>query len=295
MPFTVRINSERGLGNPVFAMASNTPQVAHCPRCLLPLDVRQSYSVQVCLPVHPPHPPGIPNLQAPPPDAAVRSSLLPVPHHHHHNNPIDTPAPPYEPPSDPQPAGRGQGHAAHNERHNLPPPSSSVGSRPAGGGRGHTTRSESDRLPISSPSSNTQPVEGGRNRTARHQSGNSSTSSSPANPQPAGQRRGNVAHRRRSSASSASTVYPEFEFEMTTEFVDEFQVLEEMYLSEEPSQPSSPVPPPMSSPPTETSTLPSSSPPPQTHLALPEVDGSLPSPRRWVVFRGRVPGIYASS
>ena len=299
-PLAVRINPERRLENfSVRTMASSTPsQVAHCPRCLCPIEIGQSYSVQVCLPAHPSYASGVPNSQVPP-NAATHTSPPSVPHHHHHHHP-DTPAPPYEPPSHLQPAEGGRGNTTHDEHH--PPPASTLPSGPQRGGQGNTVHSESDRSPTSRDS--TQPV-GGQNRTARGQGNNSSPLPSSSNPQPVRGTQDNVARRenRRSSVSSASTVYSEFsDFAITTEFVADFQVLEDLYLPPEESfQPSSPPPPPTSSPlpasspPTEASALPTSSPPPELQPVLPELGISPLNPRRWVVFRGRSPGIYASA
>ena len=92
--------------------SNNTPQVAFCPRCLCPLNIREGYAVNFCLPAHPPFPPSAPTNQVPGqnPAAHVTTQLPPPPIHHH-----DVPAPPYEPPSSSQPPERGQDPAAPGE------------------------------------------------------------------------------------------------------------------------------------------------------------------------------------
>lgn len=105
---------------------------------------------------------------------------------------------------------------------------------------------------------------------------------------------------RRSSASSSSSFDSAFsDFSINTEFAAELQAAEEMHLSQQPFQPSSPPQPPASSPSAESSltlpTLSSSPPSTESSLAPTELDEPPSTMRRWVVFRGRIPGIYTSS
>lgn len=119
-------------------------------------------------------------------------------------------------------------------------------------------------------------------------------------PQSSGHDRAAPAESRRSSASSSSSLDSAFtDYSINTQFATELQAAQDMHFSQQPFQPSSPPPPAMSSPSTESSltlsSLPGSSPPMNT-LPIPvEPDQFLSTVRRWVVFRGRVPGIYASS
>ena len=83
------------------------------------------------------------------------------------------------------------------------------------------------------------------------------------------------------------------------------QAVEDKYCSQQPAQgrSSSPLPasspPPMSSPSSEftlmLSAIPSSSPSSESSITLAESDEPPATTRRWVVFRGRVPGVYTSS
>jgi len=126
---------------------------------------------------------------------------------------------------------------------------------------------------------------------------------------------------RRSSASSSLSFDSAFtQFSYNADFIDELKVIEETHFSKIPFKPSSlRLPPPSSQPPPPSSqpTPPSLQPTPpsspfiKSSLTLtaaqtssPSTESSLtlsapgesPSPgRRWVVFRGRVPGVYASS
>lgn len=297
---TAHINSQRrGTENSVSAMASDpSSQVAHCPCCLCPLDTRQRYSVQVCLPAHPSYPPGVPNLQAHA-NAMMHPSLSSTPHHHHDHHHIDTPAPPYEPPRHSQPVQSGQGQVSHREHHHPPAPSSSGYQQPTEGGQDRATRTQSDHPP-NSPSSDPQPVEGGLGRALRAQTNPLSTPSTPIDQQPTGGEQGDITDRedRRSSTSSSSTVYSEFsEYSINSDIAAGLQAVEDIYFPPQRSQSNSSPPPlpPLSSPPTEVSTLPNSSPPPESPSTQPISDGPPPTLRRWAVFRGRVPGIYASA
>ena len=89
------------------------------------------------------------------------------------------------------------------------------------------------------------------------------------------------------------------------EFAASLQAAEDRYLSQQPTQgrSSSPLPasspPPMSSPSTDftltLSAIPSSSPSTESSVTLSGTDELPIATRRWVVFRGRVPGVYESS
>lgn len=100
---------------------------------------------------------------------------------------------------------------------------------------------------------------------------------------------------RRSSASSSSSFGSAFsDFSINTEFAAGLQAVEDNYFSQPHSQGSSP-PLPASSPSTESSVTLSASPPSTESSLVPSTPGELPSNmRRWVVFRGRAPGVYAS-
>ena len=110
----------------------------------------------------------------------------------------------------------------------------------------------------------------------------------------------NPGESRRSSASSSTSFDSAFsEFSINTEFAAELQAAEDRYISQQPPQASSPPPPPASSPSTESSvTLPTLSTPSlstESSLTPTELDELPSTARRWVVFRGRVPGVYTSS
>ena len=268
--------------NPIFTMSSNPPShVAHCPHCFCALDTRQRYSVQVCLPLHPSY-----AFQAPT-NTTAHSSPSSVPHDH-----INTPAPPYEPPSHSQHTG-GQDRATQGGCHHPPTRSSSSHPQLAGGGQDHAARNQSDHFSTSSPSNNPQP-------TGNQGQGDHSSTPSSSDLQPVGGRRDDVTRgeSRRSSSSSSSTVYSEFtDFTIDTTFAAGLQAYEDLLLPQLPPQPSSPPPPPppASSPLTESATLPTESSPPQPQLTLPPLGGPPPTPKRWVVFYGHAPGIYSSA
>ena len=294
----VQINSQLQTQNAVCAMSSDTPsRVAHCPRCLCPLDTSQRYSVQVCLPAHPSYPPGAHNSQVHA-DAMMHHSLSSASHHHHHHH-IETPAPPYEPPRHSQPVQGGQDQLSYYGHNRQPTLSSSGHLQPTEGGQDHATQNQSDRS-SNAPSSDLQPAEGRSRRALRSQANHLSAPSTPSDPQPAGSEQGDITdgEDRRSSTSSSSTVYSAFsEYSFSNEFVAGLQAVEDIYFPPQRSQSNSSPPPlpPLSSPPTEVSTLPSSSPPPESPSTQPVLDGPPPTLRRWVVFHGRVPGIYTSS
>ena len=198
-------------------MSSDTPpQIALCPRCFCPLDIRRSYSVDFCLPARPPLPPNVPPNQNPiNQHSATETAASSTPSAPSQNG---TPAPPYEPPTLSQLQEHEADQVAHDES-------------------------------------------------------------------------------RRSSSSSFDSAFTQFS--INTEFAAELTAVETTYFSQRPSQQSCPPPPSMSSPSTESSLTLSA-----TLTSSPSV-GSLPTPpapneplptmRRWVVFRGRVPGIYGSS
>lgn len=105
---------------------------------------------------------------------------------------------------------------------------------------------------------------------------------------------------RRSSAASSSSLDSAFsDFSINTEFEAALKATEEYHFSQQPFQASSPQPPPTSSPSTESSltplAVPTSSPSTESSLTLSAPDEPPSAMRRWVVFRGRVPGVYASS
>ena len=302
---TTHINSPRRRPeNPVFAMSSNPPShVAHCPHCLCALDTRQRYSVQVCLPIHPSYAFQVPT------NAIARSSPSSVPHDH-----VNTPAPPYEPPSYSRHTG-GQDRATQGGCHHPPTRSSSSYPQLAGGGQDHAAHSQSNHVSTPSPSNNPRPAGDRRER-------NPLSTPSSNDLQPVGGRRDDVTRgeSRRSSSSSPSTVYSEFtDYTINTDIAAGLQAAEDMLLpqlhselnsSPRPRPPASSPPPGssppprsspprsspplMSSPPAESLTLPTSSPPPQSQLTLPLSGRQPPTLKRWVVFHGHAPGIYSS-
>ena len=124
----------------------------------------------------------------------------------------------------------------------------------------------------------------------------------PSSSQPSEPRQDSAApgESRRSSASSSTSFDSVFtQFSFNAEFVAELQAVEDMHFSQQPFQASSPPPPATSSPPTESSqtlaSSPTSSPTTESSLVLTELDEPASTMRRWVVFRGRTPGIYTSS
>lgn len=193
----------------------STPEIALCPRCLCPLNIRQCYMVNFCLPIRPPYPPTVaPNL-GPSNDGAT----YPLPSSAHQQN--TAPAPPPEPTNRSQPPEHEENHTAHGES-------------------------------------------------------------------------------RRASASSSSSLDSAFtQFSINSEFVAELQAAEEAHFSQQPFRASSLPRPPTSSPSTESSltlsAAPTSSPSTESSLTLSTSDEPPSIARRWVVFRGRTPGIYASS
>lgn len=198
---------------------SSPPQIALCPRCLCPLDIRQSYAVDFCLPLQPQFQPTVrtsqvPN-QHPATDTGTHSLPQPAPQE------FGTPAPPYERSSHLQPPGHDQGDA-------------------------------------------------------------------------------NPGESRCSSASSSTSFDSAFsDFSINTEFAAELQAAEDRYFTQQPPQSSSPPPAPVSSPSTESSltlpTFPTPSLSTESSLTPTESDEPLSTVRRWVVFRGCVPGVYTSS
>ena len=106
--------------------------------------------------------------------------------------------------------------------------------------------------------------------------------------------------RRRSSISSSDSYDSAFtQYSIDDAFAAELTAVEVAYFSQQSHQASSPPPPPTSSPPTGSplalSTTLTSSPSTES-LSTPSTSDEPPSAmRRWVVFRGRVPGIYTSS
>ena len=95
--------------------------------------------------------------------------------------------------------------------------------------------------------------------------------------------------------SGASTDYSaEFDrFSINTEFEAALRQTEAQYFPQETTQ--APTPPPTSSPSTESSLDPSvSDEPPSLVPSASDEPSSSPVGRRWVVFRGRVPGVYMS-
>lgn len=105
---------------------------------------------------------------------------------------------------------------------------------------------------------------------------------------------------RRSSASSSSSLHSAFsEWSINTGFGVELQAAEAAHFSQRPFQASSPPPPPTSSPSTESSVTLSATPTssPSTESSLTQSTSDVPpsTVKRWVVFRGRLPGVYTSS
>ena len=196
---------------------ASTPEIAFCPRCLCPLNIRQCYKVNFCLPIRPPFPPTVPSNQGPANNGATR----PSPPSTHHQN--DTSAPPPESTGHPQSPDHKGNHIIDGE--------------------------------------------------SRH----SSTSSS-------------------SSLDSAFT-----QFSINSDFVAELQAAEDAHFAQKPFRASSLPRPPISSPSTESSltlsATPASSPSTESSLTLSTLTmpPSTARPRRWVVFRGRTPGVYLSS
>ena len=88
-------------------------------------------------------------------------------------------------------------------------------------------------------------------------------------------------HKKERRSSAAST---EYSFSDRLSYDAEYEAVlrqtEALYFSQKETQ--TPTSPPTSSPSTESSLVPS-------------ISGELPTGRRWVVFRGRVPGVYSSS
>lgn len=129
----------------------------------------------------------------------------------------------------------------------------------------------------------------------------------PTNVQPSGREEDPATHgQRRSSTSSSSSFGSMFsELPNDAEFAASLQAVEDKYLSEQPTQgrTSSPLPasspPPMSSPSTDftltLSSMRASSPSTESSVTFADSDEPPTATRRWVVFRGRVPGVYTSS
>ena len=111
----------------------------------------------------------------------------------------------------------------------------------------------------------------------------------------------------RSSSSSFDSIFSQVLY--NAEFLAELRAVEASYFSQQPPQASSPLPPSTSLPSTQSSFTAPSSPSTQSSLTMPSspssptVEFSSTQPvsdepsttRRWVVFRGRLPGVYASS
>ena len=112
-----------------------------------------------------------------------------------------------------------------------------------------------------------------------------------------------------SSSSSFESLFTQFSYDH--EFMEELKAIEEMHFSKIPFKPSSSQPPPLSSqPPPSLQPTPPSSPfiksspnltstptfAPSTESSLIPLapDESLSPARRWVVFQGRIPGVYTS-
>jgi len=128
------------------------------------------------------------------------------------------------------------------------------------------------------PSSALEPPSSSRSPEQAHDTAPPSSSSTKvASPGPSAN------HERRSSAASTD-YFAEFDrLSINTEFENVLRQTEAQYFPQEAAP--TPSSPPTSSPSTESSLIPSTS-------------GELVSPpngRRWVVFRGRVPGVYRSS
>ena len=208
---------------------NSAPEVVFCPRCLCPLNPRQTYPVNFYLPAQPPPLPTDPNQgpinqhlnQGPTDQHPTDGTVHPMP------PPVyrwgNTPTPPPEPPAHTQFPEREGGHSIHSESH----------------------------------------------RTSA------------------------------SSLSSRETTYSAFsDYSINTAFAAELRAVEENYFPWQPSRESSSPLPPMSSPSTEfslvLSTIPTSSPSTESSMTLLTQDELLPIMRRWVVFRGRVPGVYLS-
>lgn len=105
------------------------------------------------------------------------------------------------------------------------------------------------------------------------------------NPELAGHEEDHTTHdgSRRTSASSSSSLDSAFtEFSINTEFAVELQAAETYHFSQQPFQATLPPPQP-SSPSTDLPLTPST------------LDEPPSTARRWVVFRGRIPGVYTSS
>ena len=101
---------------------NRTPNVALCPRCFCLLDISQSYWVDFCLPARLPFPMGFPptnfTLTNTPP-TNVHTNQVPTTGTPAHSSPpsvpqqLGTPAPPYKPPTLPQPQEHDQDHVTH--------------------------------------------------------------------------------------------------------------------------------------------------------------------------------------
>ena len=121
------------------------------------------------------------------------------------------------------------------------------------------------------------------------------------NTQPLGHKedRAACAERRVSGSSSSSFDSVFSDLPNNAEFAASLQAVEEKYFSQESSQERSSPPPPISSSPPgfslTLSAIPSSSPSTESSLTLSGSDEPLSTARRWVVFYGRVPGVYTSS
>ena len=110
----------------------------------------------------------------------------------------------------------------------------------------------------------------------------------------------NTRNERRNSTSSSSSFDSVFgSLPDDAEFIASLQAVEDSYSSQQSFQGHSAPPPPTSSPPAEfsltLSAIPSSSPSTESSLTLSGSDELPSAARRWVVFRGRSPGVYTSS
>ena len=98
---------------------------------------------------------------------------------------------------------------------------------------------------------------------------------------------------RRSSASSSSSLeYAFSDYSVDTEFGVAFQAVEDGYMSQQPLRGNSP---PSTEPTLTLSTAPSSPHSPESSLVPPASGEPSSIARCWVVFCGRVPGVYTSS
>lgn len=160
--------------------------------------------------------------------------------------------------------------------HLPPPPSTTPANRAANRHRaGEGEPPSSPSLPQPENSRPSSPLEPPSNSHPREQS--HAVASRVASPAPS------VRNKERPPSTASTDYSAEFDrLSINTEFETALRQTEAQYFPQEVTQ--TPASPPTSSPSTESSLIPSTSGEPV----------SLPVGRRWVVFRGRVPGVYRS-